>query len=303
MFRVRLIACVCACVLFVPGWAWAKVRVVATIFPVADLVRQVGGEAVDVVTLLPPGASPHTFEPTPAQMREVAQARMFVRVGRGLDDWTDKLLAAGRADLAVVTLTEGLQLLPGGDDGHGHDGHGGHDGHAGHGGDPHVWLDPVLVRDHVVPKIVAQLTAVAPEERERVAAGAAALHAALTALDAEIRAALAPLPHRQYLAFHAAWRYFGARYDLHEVGVVEAFPGKEPSAREIARLVDRARAAKVRAVIIEPQMSPRVAEQVARDCGARTVVADPLGGAGLPGRAQYIDLMRYNVRAFAEALQ
>jgi zinc transport system substrate-binding protein len=295
MFCHRLVSAICVCSLAWSVRAEAVVRVVATIFPIADIVRQIGNDAVEVVTLLPPGASPHTFEPTPAQMREVAQARVFVRVGAGLDTWTEKLLAARNPTLTVLTLTDGVPLLsltgehaeePG-----------------GHGGDPHVWLDPVLVRDQLVPAISTALTQAAPEQHERFETGAAALREALTRLDADIRAALAPLSNRNFIGFHSAWRYFGDRYGLHQVAVVEAFPGKEPSAREIAAVVDKARAAHVRAILIEPQMNPRVAEQIARDCGVQTRVVDELGAPNLPGRNHYIDLMRYNVQVFAEALR
>jgi zinc transport system substrate-binding protein len=134
--------------------AHATVRVVATIFPLADMVRQVGKDAVEVVTLLPPGASPHTFEPTPAQIRELAHAAVFVQVGAGLDAWAAKLLAANPGTIRVVTIADGLTLI-GNAEAHGSDG----DPHRGepHGGDPHVWLDPILVRDHAVPAITAAL--------------------------------------------------------------------------------------------------------------------------------------------------
>lgn len=272
--------------------AAAAVRVVATIFPLTDMVRQVGRDVVEVVTLLPPGASPHTFEPTPAQMRDVAHAQMFVQVGAGLDNWANKLLSAGQSGLTVLTLTDGIPLL-------GAVEHGGESAH----GDPHVWLDPVLVRDHLVPAIVAGLSRVMPEQRAAFAAAADEFCALLTRFDVEARAALATAPQRNYIAFHSAWRYFGARYDVRELATVESFPGKEPSAREIASVVDKARAAGVHAVLIEPQFSPRVAEQIAREFGGTVYTVDPTGGPEVPGRAHYIDLMRFNLQAFMAALR
>jgi zinc transport system substrate-binding protein len=269
----------------------AAVRVVATIFPVADMVRQVGKDAVDVTTLLPAGASPHTFEPTPAQIRAVAEAAVFVEVGAGLDAWAAKLRAAHAGPMIVVTLAAGVPLL-GAAEGEG----------ASHGGDPHIWLDPVLVRDHLVPAIVSGLSQADPGHAAGFRAAAGEFEVALTQLDAEIRATLAPATNRNYVAFHSAWRHFANRYDLHEVGVVESFPGKEPSAQEIAAIVQRARAAHVRALLIEPQFSPRLAEQVAHEIGAQPVTVDPLGGPHLPDRQHYLDLMRYNLRAFAKAL-
>ncbi len=270
--------------------ASATVKVVATIFPLTDMVRQVGKEHVEVTTLLPPGANPHTFEPTPAQIREVAGANIFVCIGAGLDTWATKLLAARSGSSTVVTITDGLHLL------------GAQDAHDAHGGDPHVWVDPVLMRDHAVPAIAAALSQHDPEHRSAFNSAAGEFQAALTQLDVDIRAALTPMATRNYIAFHSAWRYFGARYDLDEVGVVEAFPGKEPSAREIAAVVERARATHVRALLIEPQFNARIAQQIASEFGGHTVLVDAIGGHDVAGRNHYIDLMHYNLRAFVEAL-
>lgn len=270
----------------------AEVRVAATISPVADLVRQIGGEGVQVTTLLPAGASPHTFEPTPQQVRAVAHSTVFVEVGAGLDTWAEKLRAARSGPMTVVTLTAGLPLL-----------NAMHDHGASQGGDPHVWLDPLLVRDHFVPAIVRALSQEDPGRQAVFQQAASELQAALTQLDADIRTTLAPVANRNYVAFHSAWRYFGKRYDLREVAVVEAFPGKEPSAHEVAALIEQARAARVQAVLIEPQFNPRMAEQVAREIGAHVAVVDPLGGPGLSGRTHYLDLMRYNLQAFVQALR
>jgi zinc transport system substrate-binding protein len=271
--------------------AAAAVRVVATIFPVADMVRQVGRDAVEVTTLLSAGASPHTFEPTPAQVRAVAEAAVFVEVGAGLDAWAATLRAAHAGPMIVITLAAGVPLLGTTEE----------EG-ARHGGDPHIWLDPVLVRDHLVPAIASGLSRADAGHAAAFRAAAGAFEAALTQLDAEIRATLAPASSRNYVAFHSAWRYFAKRYDLHEVGTVESFPGKEPSAQEIAAIVEKARAARVRALLIEPQFSPRLAEQIAHEIGAQVVTVDPLGGPDVPNRQHYLDLMRCNLRAFAKAL-
>jgi zinc transport system substrate-binding protein len=290
MHSAWIIATVC---LGVTAWAdpaSAKVKVVATIFPLTDIVRQIGTQHVEAVTLLPPGANTHTFEPTPAQIRAVAGAQVFVCIGAGLDTWATKLLAARSGPLTVVTVTDGIPLL------------GAAPGHDAHGGDPHVWLDPVLVRDHAIPAIAAALSAVDAAHQGAFDDSAAGFAAALTRLDDDIRSALAAVPNRNYIAFHSAWHYFGKRYDLHEVAVVEAFPGKEPSAREIATLVERARAAQVHALLVEPQFNARTAQQIAAEFGGRTVLVDPIGGPDVPGRNHYIDLMRYNLREFVEAL-
>ena len=290
MSRRWTLVAVCLWCVTAAAPAIAAVRVVATIFPLADIVKQVGKDNVEVVTLLPPGASPHTFEPTPAQIRDVANADVCVRVG-GLDAWTAKLLAARGIGMTVVTLTEGLKLLASTDT------------LDSHGLDPHVYLYPILVRDHAVRLIVDALDQAAPDLRPAFERGAAEFRTALTALDADIRAALAPLPNRGYVAFHSAWRYFGLRYNLNEVAVVETFPGKEPSAQEIVALVKKARAAGVHAILVEPQFDPRIAQQIAREFGGTAVWVDPLGGPDVPGRRHYIDLMHFNAQAFAQGLR
>lgn len=265
----------------------AKVHVVATIFPLADIVQQIGKEDVEVTTLLPPGASPHVFEPTPLQIRALAHADLFVRVGAGLDNWTDKLGAAQRSDLRVITVSENMTLLS----------------TSGAVGDPHVWLDPILVRDHIVPALAAALGQADAAHAAEFERAAAEFRSALTALDAEIQQTLAPVSKRNYIAFHSAWGYFSRRYGLHEIAAIEPFPGKEPSAQEITHVIQEARGAHAQALLVEPQFPARLAEQIAGDFGGRTVLVDPLGGATVPGRDHYVRLMRYNAQMFAQALQ
>ena len=264
--------------------------VVATLLPVEMMARELVGQDASVHTLVPPGASPHTFEPRPADMARLAGAGLVVRVGGGLDDWVLGLLASAPEASAELALLEvpGLELLPGG------------------GGDatpdPHVWLDPLRVRDALAPALADALADLAPPHAAAVRGRLADFQARRSALDAEIRRTLAPVPQRSYVPFHDAWRYFAARYDLEKVAVVQAFPGEEPTPRELARLVDAARAAGVGAVLVEPQLDPRTAAVIAREFSGATVVVDPNGDPADPERASYEALMRFNARAFRRAL-
>jgi len=292
--RLLAVLILSTCVRCAP--ACAAIKVVATIFPLADVVRQIGKEHVEVTVLLPPGANPHTFEPTPAQIRDVSGARLFVCVGAGLDAWATKLLAARSAPIVTVTFADGIPLLASALTASSGE-------HVEHGGDPHVWVDPILVRDRLVPAIVAALAAEEPAAAAAFEAGGAELREELTTLDGEIRRTLTPLSNRGFIAFHSAWRYFARRYDLREVAVVEPFPGKEPSAREIAGVVEAARAGHAGVMLVEPQFNSRVAQQIARECDAKVLALDPIGGPAVEGRAHYLDLMRYNARVLAEALR
>ena len=274
-------------------------RIVATIQPLGLVARELGGERVVVSVLVPPGASPHTFEPQPSDVQSLVAARLIVEVGGGLDGWVHPLLAAASARPERLTLLDlpGLEPLPAAPGGHVDAGP--HD--AAHRLDPHAWLDPIRVRDVLVPALAAELTALDPSGRAVYETSRDQFVARLTALDAEIRTTLAG-HGRDFLAFHGAWRYFAKRYDLAEVGVIEEAPGEEPTPRELGALARSARDAQLSAILIEPQLSPRIAEMLARDLGVALVTVDPSGDPSDPARASYTGLMIWNAHAFARAL-
>ena len=273
--------------------------IVTTIQPLGLVVRELGGERVVVSVLVPPGASPHTFEPQPSDVRSLVAARLIVEVGGGLDGWVRPLLAAASARPERLTLLDlpGLDPLPA--EAGAHVDSGPHD--AAHRLDPHAWLDPIRVRDVLVPALAAKLGALDPAGRSDYEASRDRFVARLTALDAEIRTTFASRG-RDFMAFHGAWRYFAKRYDLQEIGVIEEAPGEEPTPRELGALAQRARAANLPAILIEPQLSPRIAEMLAHDLGVAIVTVDPNGDPTDPERATYAGLMTWNARAFARAL-
>ena len=297
-------------------------NVVTSVIPVAYIVSELGGERVKVDALVPPGASPHTFEPVPSDLRKLVRARQFVIIGGGFDAWADKLLGAAPKGIETVHLIEAPNLNPleGEDDHHGEeaarkeeDHHDeekkvakkeeDHHGEEGEEFNPHFWLDPIRVRDVLVPVLTERLMAADPAGKAYYEKRRQDFHQRLTALDQEIRAELDKAKTRKYIAFHAAWPYFAERYGLEKVAVVQEFGGEEPTPREVATLVRDARAAGVGAILVEPQLNPRVAQTIAAEFGAGTVVVDPVGDPGDAVRDSYEDLMRFNARAFGQALQ
>jgi len=268
----------------------ARPLVVASIFPLGDLAARVGGDAVRVQVLLPPRASPSTFEPTARQVASLSGAAAYLFVGGGMDRWAEVLVPAG-PEAPVVRVTEGLALRD-------------EEEHRGEGetGNPHVWLDPVRVRDELLPRIASALVAAAPGEAGAIAERRAALADSLTALDAEIRKTLEDVPSRAFVSTHGAWTYFAERYDLVPLGSVYGSPGREPSSRGLARLVEAARRAGVRAVFVEPQLGEAGTRAVAGELGLDVHLLDPMGGAGQAGRDDYLSLMRFNARQMAKAL-
>ncbi|MBE3575335.1 MAG: zinc ABC transporter substrate-binding protein [Firmicutes bacterium] len=294
------------------GSSEAPVVVVATLFPLADLVRQVAGPAVQVVTLLPPGASPHTFEPSPGLLQQVAKARLLVYVGAGLDDWGAEMARSANPHLVVLEGTRVVPTLPvvaphvGG--GPGPDGarqgpaHAGDDEHPHGGVDPHIWLDPIRMRDDLAPAVARALAQVEPARAAEFQTNLKRLQASLTALDADIRYQLRGLKERRFIAFHGAWQYFAARYGLEQVASIEASPGQEPSAAWMADLVMTARKLRVHVIFAEPGFSPKAAQVLAGEIGGRVVMLDPLE-LGETGRDTYQSRMREAVATLARALK
>lgn len=268
-------------------------RVVASIFPVADLLRFLAPEGTSVEVLLPPGASPATFEPGPQAVRSLAAARAVVLVGAGLDPWV-RGIVEGAGEARFLEITEGIALL---DEAHGHEGslHG--------GGNPHIWLDPILVRDSVLPRLAALWIALEPGAEEWIGLRARMLADSLTALDAEVRDLLGPDSGAAFISSHAAWGYFARRYDLREVGVVFESPGNEPSPRALAAMLEEARRIEARAVFAEPQFGTAPVEALAGELGVRVGVLDPLGGPEAPGRSTYFALIRFNAAQFEQGFR
>jgi len=274
--------------------------IVATIQPLASLVREVVGEAGTVRALLPPGASPHTFDPLPRDVAELEGARLLVRVGKGLDDWSERLLAGVGTPPRALTLLDLAAIRPlewpTDDEASEHDSseHGTHD--------PHAWLDPIRMRDVFLPELARSLAEVDPESANGYRARAATLAETLTRADARIRSLLATIETRRFIAYHDSWRYFAERYDLEQVASIEAYAGDEPTAAELADLIHLAQSQDVRAVIMEPQLGERIARNIATDLRARIEMADPLGDPTDPARDTYAKTMEFNGAAFARAL-
>lgn len=268
-----------------------------TIHPLADLVRQVGGEKVTVFCLLPPGASPHTYEPTAEQARAATAAGLFILIGGGLDEWAAGLIPVEEPGVRRLNLIEESSLVePGADPVREHNREAGLP-------DPHLWLDPLLVRDVISPLITGALAKLAPEDEAYFQTRLGRYQEELTALDAEINAKFSGLSSRRFVTLHAAWLHFAHRYALEEVAVITHFPGQEPSAAWMAELVDLIREQDVRAVFAEPQFSSALAEGIATEAGVPILTVDPLGGTGVPGRETYLDLLRYNAHQFYQALR
>ena len=265
-----------------------KLLVAATIVPLGDFCQKIGGDLVQVQVLIPPGASPHAFEPPPSVMARASQARVFVYIGAGLEPWADKLLRSRGGDgLVVVEAAQGVPLLK---DTHQHHheeaekpGHSGRHHEAEEsadlqpGGNPHIWLDPVLAQD-ICRKIASAFIQADPGHRAQYEANLKNYLAALDELHREIDSRARGWRLRDFVSFHPSFSYFARRYNLHEVGTIEAAPGREPTPRHLKNLVAAIRGYGIKVVFAEPQLNPRVAEVIAQEAGVKVLKLDPMGG-------------------------
>ncbi len=265
----------------------APIKVVTTNTMVADLAEKVFGTRATVTSLQRPGADPHTYQPTPADVRTLASADLFLPHGYGLDAWADKLIRTAGSKVRTAVVTQGIKTRA---------------------GDPHIWLDPLLVKQYV-QNISDAAISMDAQGAAYYQSNAQQLERDLDQLDAWIRAQVSSIaPERRKLVTnHNAFAYFAARYGFQVIGsVIPSFSSEaEPSARQLAQLVDTMKREGVRTVFSETTVSPKLAEAVAAQLGptARVVrlYTESLSAKG--GEADtYIKMMRYNVQAIVEGL-
>lgn len=275
--------------------AQGKLKVVATFSILADLVRQLGGERVDVTTLVGPGGDAHVFQPSPADAQRVAQAALVVANGLGFEGWIDRLVKASGAAPRRLVASTGVKPRRIKDD-HGH-------GHAGD--DPHAWQSAPNAKIYAA-NIRDALIQADPAGEAAFRASADAFLAELDRLDADIRAAIATIPpeRRRIVTTHEAFGYFAAEYGLALIAPKGVSTEAEASAKDVARIIRQVKAEKIPAVFLENVSDPRLIRQIAQETGARiggALFSDSLSQPDGPA-GTYIDMMRHNIRELTKAL-
>ncbi|WP_322795506.1 metal ABC transporter substrate-binding protein [Tepidiforma sp.] len=286
------------------------IRVVATTTQIGALVREVAGNRVQLTVLLQAGADAHDYEPSPQDSRTIREANLVLKNGIGLDDWMDDLVKNSGTKARVVVATDGVAVLEGdhGEEEHAGDAEKPEDDHAHEEGDPHVWHDPMNVKV-MAENVAAALAEVDPDNAAAYRERADAYKARLDEVDAQIRSLVDSIPaaNRKLVTNHKALAYFFERYGLELVGAVIPSVSKDaqPSAKELAELSDLVRSEGVKAVFAESEVDPKVAEQLARETGAKLVTGLYADSLGPPGSgAETIDgMLLHNARLIAEALR
>jgi len=267
-----------------------KIGVVVTIVPQVGFVQNVGGDKVDITVMVPPGADPHTYEPTPSQMVKISEAKVYAKVGSGIEfelTWMGKIIEQNK-DMIVVDCSKGIQMMEMGEHNLDED-----SGEYHRGEDPHVWLSPKNAK-LIVENTCSGLIQVDPQSEAYYNRNKGEYLAKLDALDKYIQEELSGVGSRRFIVFHPAWGYFAKDYNLEQVPI--EIGGKEPSAKDIANLIQKAREQNIKVIFASPEFNPRTAEVIAKEIGGRVIFIDPLA-------EDYIDNMHMVLKELVQAMQ
>lgn len=288
-----------------PPQAGKPLNVIATTTIVGDVINNLGGQAIHLETLLPTGADPHTFQPTPQDAAKLANADVIFANGAGLEVFMERLLQNSGSQARLVDLSAGISLLTSADE-HAAEEHSA-DPEAHAEGDPHVWTDPnnVIVWVQNAEKALREMD---PANASLYQANAEKYRQSLLELDAWIRQQVEQIPpaNRKLVMDHQTFGYFARRYGFESVGAI--IPGfstqAEPSAQDLAALQDTLRRQGIRAIFVDAAANPTLAQRLAHDTGIQVVLVYS-GSLSAPGEAAgtYIKFIQYNTNAILDALK
>ncbi|MEK4527109.1 ABC transporter substrate-binding protein [Paenibacillus sp. BGI2013] len=310
----------------------AKLNVQVSFYPMYEFTKNVAGDLADVHTLVPAGMEPHDWEPTPQDIASIEKADVLVYNGAGMESWIDQVTGSlSNTSLIQAEASKGINLLEGGEHDHHHEDSEAtehdhdhadeataeeqhdhdHDAEAeeghvhDHGGlDPHVWLSPALAVKEV-RNIEAGLAQAAPEHAEQFKQNADAYIAQLESLDQDFKAAVTDSKRKDFITQHAAFGYLAKEYGLQQVPIAGLSPEQEPSAAQMASVIDFAKEHQVKTIFFETLVSSKVSETIASEVGAKTAVLNPIEGLTeeeIAAGMDYISVMRQNLEALKLAL-
>ncbi|GGJ18596.1 periplasmic solute-binding protein [Deinococcus roseus] len=278
--------------------AHARMSVVVTIQPYYSIIKNIAGDKASVTRLVPVGASPETFEPTPADVKTLSQAKLVFMNGLGLDEWLINVVKNSGTRAPLIEFGEVLKFKPILAAEHAAETKAAHDEHGHSGTDPHIFLDASLMA-LAATRAGAELARADPGNKAYYLQRAKLENQKLLKLHAELKSTLKPVMGQNIVTFHGAFQYFARAYGLKVAAAIEPFPGKEPSARYVTDVVKLIRKQKVKAVFAEPQLPETAARTIAESAGAKLFVLDP-EGSKLSN--DYYGMMRYNRDTLLRAL-
>ncbi len=250
----------------------AAPTVTVSILPQKYFVEQITKDAVAINVMVQPGSSPHTYEPKPSQMKELASSDAYFSVGDGFEKaWLPKFQKTN-PKITIVDTTKGIKKIE--ISGHHHHDDHKHD-HKHEAGelDPHIWLDPILVKIQA-KNIYDALIEIYPAQKEAFTKNFEAFMASIDELDKKISNSLQNIQSRKFIVFHPSFGYFAKRYNLEQIAIEVS--GKEPKPAELSRIIKEAKEEKTKVIFVSPQFSQKSASQIAKEIGGKVVAIDPL---------------------------
>lgn len=271
-----------------------QTNITVSIVPLAYFAERIGGDWVNINTMVGPGEEPHTYEPTPEQMKAIANSAIFFSIGVEYEDVWLPRLEETNPEMVIVDTSAGIERIPvptsiaevgvqPADEGDDHE----HEGEL----DPHVWLSPENGKI-IAESMLKGLIEIAPEHEADFRSNADALIADIDALDSQIQETLAGDQTRSFIVFHPAWGYFAKQYNLEQIAVQVG--GQDPSASELADLVDIAREQGITVIFVQPSFNSASADALAQEIGGTVAAADPLA-------EDWLDNLNNVANAFAES--
>jgi len=294
---MRHVVCFIAALLALalPGESMAaeKLKAVASFSILADLVKQVGGDHVDVTAIVGPDGDAHVFQPSPQDAKAVADANLVVINGLGLEGWVARLIQSSGTKAPVVVASKGVKPLQG-------------EGEDKGKSDPHAWQSIANAKIYVA-NIRDGLIAADPADKADFEASAKTYLAKLDELEGEVKTAIASIPpkNRKIITTHDAFGYFGRAYGMSFIAPQGVSTETEPSAKDVAKIIRQIKAQHIPAVFLENISDDRLMQQIARESGAKIgdkLYSDALSKPGA-GADSYIDMMHNNIAAFTKALK
>ncbi|HDS09775.1 MAG TPA: zinc ABC transporter substrate-binding protein [Firmicutes bacterium] len=273
-----------------------KPVIITSIFPLADIIRNIAGEEFDVIYLIKPGQDPHSFEPDPETMINIKGSKLIFKVGFGFEFWLEQLLSS---ESTVIDLSENITPI---DSFHRHETEHHHKNKAHSDNemkDPHYWLSPknILI---IIPGIESGLRNTFPGKSEVFEKNAALYTERILELDKKFSDTISPCPNRKYIAYHPAWLYLSRDYNLEMRGILIHNPSQEPLPGHLAEIIDLMKDEDIHVIFSEKLAPANIPEIISNETGAKIILLDPLGGTG--GIDSYIKLMEYNLQQIHEGI-
>lgn len=272
----------------IPAVLWAgdgRITVAVSLQPYATLVKMLGGDRVNVVTLLPPGADPHNFEPKPAVIKAFSVAQVYFTDGSGLDKtWMPRFLGANK-NVQVVDISKGIEWIKSEEE------HGAHGHHHDEEMDPHIWTSPTRMR-FLAQNIFQELKKLDPKYVIDYVNRASMVQDELALVERQLNEAVISMPkdRRSFIVFHPTYGYLAKDFKLKQYTI--EVNGKEPKPRDLANLVKVGRKNGVKTVFVQPQFSKRAAETIAKELGAVVVETDPLSADFIGNTQKFIKAIK-----------